>query len=125
MFSKIFNTEFEPRPEWLGGRNPQAIENQEAEGQKQLTESSQLPIKVNSPRGVVASEKYSELGITVIGQSENDRLFLDVTLPEGWRIEATDHSMWSRLIDAQGKEVAMIFYKAAFYDREAFINFSE
>ena len=122
--SKIFNTEYDPRPEWLFGRNPNAIEQQEAEGQKQLVASSQLPVKVNSPRGIVAAEKYAELGIDVVGNSKNDNLFLDVILPEGWELKATGHSMWNQLIDKEGREVATIFYKAAFYDREAFIDFN-
>jgi hypothetical protein len=47
-----------------------------------------------------------------------------VKLPEGWHIKATDHSMWSNLVDDKGRNRASIFYKAAFYDREAFLSFN-
>lgn len=119
----ITNTSNAPKIERLFGGNPNAIEAQEAQGQQELVKSSQLPVKANSPRGVNAAEKYRELGICVVGNSAGDNLFLNVTLPDGWQIQATGHPMWSKLIDANGKEIASIFYKAAFYDREAFINF--
>ena len=43
-------------------------------------------------------------------------------MPNGWKKQATDHSMWSELIDDKGKVRATIFYKAAFYDQRAFLN---
>ena len=121
----INNTTENPMFNWLFGGNPSAIEAQEAQGQKELTMSSQLPVKVNSPRGTNAEEKYQSLGIKVVGKSKGDAIFLDVELPEGWAIKPTDHSMWSKLVDAEGNERASIFYKAAFYDRDAFINFAD
>ena len=45
-----------------------------------------------------------------------------VKLPAGWKKQATDHSMWSKLLDESGAVVASIFYKAAFYDRIAEMN---
>jgi hypothetical protein len=45
-----------------------------------------------------------------------------VSLPPGWKVVPTDHSMWSDLVDAKGEKRASIFYKAAFYDRDAFIR---
>lgn len=96
------------------------IEEQEARGQRQLVASSQLPSKNNGQENVI--DFYKGCGIEVIGQTKGDKMFLDVRLPEGWAIKPTDHSMWSRLVDSNGAERASIFYKAAFYDREAFIN---
>lgn len=117
------NTANEPRIDWLFGMNPRAIENQEAEGQKELVNSEQLPAKLNGYRNESPIEQYKKMGIEVIGQSEGDELFLDVKLPDGWKKEATDHSMWNKLVDDKGRQRAMFFYKAAFYDRDAFINF--
>ena len=51
-------------------------------------------------------------------------MFWSVKLPEGWEIRATDHTMWNELIDNKGRKRASFFYKAAFYDRDAFINFN-
>lgn len=120
----ITDTSKKPMLGWLFGGNPGAIEAQEAEGQKEPANSSQLPKKVNSPRGSDAIKKYEELGIKVDGSGSDD-LFLNVTLPAGWAVKPTDHSMWSHLVDAEGKERASIFYKAAFYDRGALINFAD
>ena len=121
---KVTNTSKSPRLEWLMGGNPNAIEAQEAQGQKEIVKSSQLPTKVNSPRGVNIEEQYALMGIKVIGKTQGDELFLDVELPNGWKKEATDHSMWNKLVDDNGRERASFFYKAAFYDRDAFVNFS-
>lgn len=122
---KITNTSKSSHLEWLMGGNPDAIEAQEAQGQKELVESSQLPRKCNYPRDFNAIEQYKKMGIKVVENSEGDDLFVDVVLPKGWKLEFTDHSMWNSLIDNKGRERATIFYKAAFYDRDAFINFNQ
>jgi len=124
--NKITDTTKNPNPEWLGGGNPGAIEAQETAGQRELVNSSQLPIKVNSPYGIDIREKYQSMGILILDRKkDDDALFYDVILPKDWKLTATDHSMWSNLIDDEGKIRANIFYKAAFYDRDAFINFEE
>lgn len=64
--------------------------------------------------------KYEEMGIAIVG--DHDDLFYNVRLPEGWKIEDTDHPMWNVLLNDKHEEVATFFYKAAFYDRDAFIN---
>lgn len=67
-------------------------------------------------------QQYEKMGITII--DECDDLFWNVKLPEGWEIKATDHSMWNNLFNDKGRLRADFFYKAAFYDRAAFTNFS-
>jgi len=98
------------------------IENQEARGQRELVRSSQLPAKWGGYNQFDASRLYAQMGIEVIGITEDDPLFFKVILPDGWKKQATDHSMWSHLMDEKGRKRAMIFYKAAFYDRDAFID---
>lgn len=101
------------------------IEDQEKQGQEEFINSIRLPRKINFHAGKLnATEQYSKMGIEVLTtySKEND-LFLDVKLPEGWRKKPTDHSMWSDLFDDKGRKRALIFYKAAFYDRSSFINF--
>lgn len=100
-----------------------AIERQESRGQQEIVGSDQLPRKCNSPRNTNAAEQYHKMGIRVFTTSKGDDLFLGVNLPTGWKKEATDHSMWNNLVDDNGRVRAMFFYKAAFYDRDAFINF--
>jgi len=94
------------------------IEAQEAQGQRELTQSSQLPTDCRD------DELLSELkadGVVLGEPTEGDTMFRSATLPKDWEVRATDHDMWSELVDATGKVRAMIFYKAAFYDRSAFM----
>jgi len=120
---KTTNTANFPHPEWVMGGNPNAIEMQESEGQKELVSSMQLPRKCNHPHGINATEQYNKMGIKVFTSSKGDDLFMGVKLPDGWKKESTDHAMWNNLIDDKGRIRATFFYKGAFYDREAFINF--
>ncbi len=105
---------------------PGGIERQEAEGQRALVnaEVARLPKDINDHRfrGKDAKEVYALAGIEVTG--ECDDIFLNVKLPAGWKLIPTDHSMWSKLMDEKGRERAMIFYKAAFYDRNAHFSFT-
>lgn len=133
----------------MEGENPsKAIENQERRGQQSVVRNQRLPKKLNDysvPREVrwngieesmdwnethkiqtqnnieYTKQQYERMGITIV--EEYDDLFWNVTLPEGWEIKATDHSMWNNLFDDKGRKRANFFYKAAFYDRDAFINF--
>ncbi len=122
--SKIKDTTKRPRHDWTMGGNPNAIENQEREGQKKLADSNtQLPRKVNSGATDVR-EAYRKMGITITSEGE-DSLFFNVELPTGWEVRPTNHSMWNNLVDDKGVTRATIFYKAAFYDRDAFINITD
>ena len=137
---KTERTNEHPHPEWLFGINPDAIELQEELGQTILVNSCQLPRNENCSGGrkELAKPKYEAMGIKVapftqkvprilkeqIAANDNDELFVTVVLPEGWRKEATSHSMWNNLYDAKGGLRGNFFYKAAFYDRDAFINFN-
>lgn len=115
----IENTSKNRRPEWLFGADPESIERQEAQGQQQLTLSSQLPKDGLTPDGA------ARCNIQLVCPSKDDDLFMDVILPKGWALKPTDHSMWSDLVDEQGVKRAAVFYKAAFYDRKAFIRFKD
>ncbi len=96
----------------VGGSN--ALEMRESEGQRELVASSQLPTRgLDDPALAM---------IRVIGPTPGDPLFSDVELPAGWRKQATDHAMWSNLLDEKGRKRAGVFYKAAFYDRAAHIS---
>lgn len=98
----------------MGG--PGYIERQEAQGQEQLVNSDRLPVK----RGNEA--QWLDLGFTFAAPDPADPLFCEATLPQGWSRQPTDHSMWSELVDGLGRTRASIFYKAAFYDRDAFMR---
>lgn len=121
---KITNTTEEVTPymtTWLLGGNPVSIEEQEKRGQDELCNSCQLPTKLSSTLSIAAEEYYEALGIKVLRESKGDKLFYDVVMPKDWSIQHTEHSMWSNLVDNKNRIRATIFYKAAFYDRDAYI----
>lgn len=92
-----------------------AIEAQEAQGQRSFVNSTQIPIDGNYTKDY--QKQLKALGF-VLGEPTDD-LFMQAELPEGWKKEASDHSMWSYIVDDKGRRRASIFYKAAFYDRSA------
>lgn len=94
---------------------PGGIEAQEAQGQKDFVASEALPVKCLR----CTREQLEQIGI-IFGAPVDD-LFVNCQLPEGWKKMPTDHSMWSRLVDDKERVRASIFYKAAFYDRNAHI----
>jgi hypothetical protein len=100
------------------GDSDSYITGMEAAGQQQLVNSTMLPTKVNSG----SDDDLRALGFQLGDPDPNDKLFRPVTLPEGWSKQRTDHSMWSRVFDQHGRPRLTVFYKAAFYDRDAFIN---
>ncbi len=115
----IVNTSAEENsPQWLLGCNPGAIEAQESRGQQQLVESTQLPTDCTACLRL----ELTKDGVIFGEPTPGDEMFCEATLPEGWEVKATDHSMWSELVDNEGTKRASIFYKAAFYDRHAFMR---
>lgn len=100
---------------FLVAATPSGIERQEKAWQTALVQSTNMPIDMTPDRAAfeVVGFKFGDLV---------DNLFVSAMLPEGWKREATDHSMWSKIVDAQGREHVSVFYKAAFYDRKAHAN---
>jgi hypothetical protein len=93
------------------------IERMEADGQRQLVGSTELPTQT---RGT--DDEFVKLGFAFGDPDSADPLFRPATLPHGWRKERSDHAMWSHILDEQGRRRVSIFYKAAFYDRDAFMS---
>lgn len=93
------------------------IEGMEAAGQRELVHSSTLPSDMKP-----GEDAYLALGFTFGPVDDSDRMFRPATLPAGWRKEGSDHSMWSYVVDELGRRRVAIFYKAAFYDRSAFMR---
>lgn len=144
MKNHIRNTqEMNPLALLLGAMaNPDGhIEAMEAQGQRELVGSEVLPVEYNGnlpagrprPDGGLRATKQAineygrelltKLGFKVGSVVENDGLFQHVEFPEGWTRKATEHSMWSSVLDASGAVRMSIFYKAAYYDRSAHYHF--
>ena len=92
------------------------IERQERDGQRQLVNSDRLPTDCGD------KAEWLALGFMFGDPDPSDPLFMPATLPPGWQRQATDHSMGSVIVDTLGRERVSIFYKAAFYDRRAFMR---
>ncbi len=92
------------------------LENMEKEGQSFAVNSSRMARKMRPSR-----EAWEKLGF-VFSDIEGDDVLCNAVLPEGWSIKATDHSMWNNIYDEKGNERGSMFYKAAFYDRDAHMN---
>ena len=95
---------------------PGGIERQEAAGQSELVKSESLPADCRGRDALEAA------GVKFGPPYSDDPIFVPATLPAGWKKQATDHSMWSHLLDEKGRKRASIFYKAAFYDRSAHMH---
>lgn len=106
---------------FFAASTPGGIERQEAQGQLDMIESCRLPRQI-STAGVTWDKLVEQWGISF--KPSDDELFNDVTLPSGWQLVATGHSMWSDLLDERGRNRASVFYKAAFYDRSAGMSIS-
>jgi len=90
---------------------------QESEGQKELVESTALPADMKRPPET--REALVQAGVVFGEPYKDDSVFLRATVPAGWKKVPSSHSMWSDLVDAEGRKRAAIFYKASFHDRSA------
>ena len=97
----------------------QNISIKEAE-QRRIAESPkwQLAKRIN-PRGDSRAE-LEALGFKVV--SESDELFYEVEAPAGW--QKSTSGFWTTVTDETGKKRISQFFKGAWYDRDAFLNFS-
>lgn len=91
---------------------PGDIEAQEKAGQLNELKRQTLPLDLSPSRLT-----WESLGF--VFHEPVDDLFVSVTFPAGWKKRATDHSMWTDIIDNEGHRRGGIFYKAAFYDQRA------
>lgn len=103
---------------FMTAATPGGIEAQEAAGQAMLCAAAQLPKEMHG----CTREQLEALGFKF--GADVDDIFITCKLPPGWKKQATDHSMYSDLLDEKGRKRASIFYKAAFYDRRADLTLS-
>lgn len=94
----------------MSGGQESYITDMEKKGQSEVVRSETLPTQ--------GDWDAAELIGIVRGEAVDD-LFTSVTLPEGWTRRATDHAMWSDILDERGVKRIAVGYKAAFYDRWA------
>ena len=90
------------------------IEAQEKRAQQQLVHSDRLPADTHG-----TDADFEALGFTFGEPDPRDPIFRPATMPEGWTRQASDHDMWSYLIDELGRRRVSVFFKGAFYDRSS------
>jgi len=93
-----------------------AIEASEARGQREMVRSESLPTQLMHG---LTETMLEAMGIQLGEPFADDSIFRPATLPEGWKKVPTDHPMWSSVLDTRGRLRLRVFYKAAFYDRQA------
>ncbi len=91
------------------------IEHMEKEGQDEAIRRIQTAKRMQP-----AQEEWEKLGFTF--EEIGDSVLYKATLPEGWSMRATGHSMWNEFYDQNGYKRGSMFYKAAFYDRSAHMS---
>jgi hypothetical protein len=91
------------------------ITGQEAAGQQEIVHSDVIPTRLIG----CSEDDLTVLGFELGDQIEGDPLFRQATLPAGWSREGSEHAMGSYIVDGDGYRRCSIFYKAAFYDRDA------
>lgn len=96
------------------------IERMEQRGQQELV--GQGGESVSLPTDGSNHPAFATMGVIYGAPIQDDPIFRSATLPKGWKLEPTEHSMWSNLLDDKGRKRAQIFYKAAFYDRSCHIH---
>lgn len=95
------------------------IEHIESEGQN-TTITNFLLAKEMIP----SKEEWEKLGF-IFTEIPEDNILINAILPNGWKIKATEHSMWNDIIDENDKIRGKMFYKASFYDRRAHMNLEQ
>lgn len=95
-----------------------AIRMQEKMGQTDVVFSDNIPVD----RHGIADDRLLALGFVLGPRAVDREIFQSATLPPGWKKKASDHDMWSYIIDERGRTRFSIFYKAAFYDRSAHMH---
>lgn len=94
------------------------VEGLESMGQDELVQSEQIPVEIRD----ITEAGLEAMGFKLGPACAGDPLFREATLPTGWKKRPTDHSSWSEIVDQDGYVGFQIFYKAASYDRRAFMQ---
>lgn len=94
-----------------------AVTDQERAGQAQVVVTGQLPARLQGG----SQQDFEALGFSFGDMNPGDPLFRSAALPPGWRKVPSDHDLYTYIIDQLGRRRVVVMYKAAFYDREAFM----
>ncbi|MGW4422591.1 hypothetical protein [Streptosporangium sp. NPDC004631] len=109
-----------PIPALHGVSIPGAIEAQEAAGGAAMA-AEDCEVIPTAIRGGTDADLIA-LGFVLGEVDPSDRLFRQATLPAGWKRRGGGHSMHTDITDELGRPRMAVFYKAAWYERKAFLS---
>lgn len=95
-----------------------AIQMQEKMGQNDVVFSDQIPVD----RHGITDTQLLAVGFVLGPRPTGRELFQSAKLPLGWTKKAANHDMWSYILDERNRTRLAIFYKSAFYDRNAYMH---
>ena len=120
----------------LHAGTPEGIQESEQKGQQEILEGGLFPKRVlvngqlygNEKQETAAWTKVKELypDLKIVDECGFDDVFMIVVMPKDWKLKPmdVDHNFyWTEVFDGNDEKIAEIFYKAAFYDRQAHIRF--
>jgi hypothetical protein len=87
---------------------------QDKAGQRHLVNSNRLPADLAGREA-----DHRTIGLILGPVDPRDPLFRTVTLPAGWTRRASDHDLWSHLVDQHGRRRIAMYYRAATGHRAA------
>lgn len=96
--------------------SPERIVQEERNGQSFLLSQDVLPRRING--GTQA--QLARFGLTF--GADVDDLFVACVLPQGWTKRAGAWDTHNDLFDAQDRHRAFLYFKAVFYDRQAYMS---
>lgn len=94
-----------------------SIEHRQMQEQQSFVGSDTLPTDIRHSSDYDTKDYDTKAilevaGVKFIGVVEGDNIFQRVELPKGWKKEADEHPLWSKLVDDKGRERASIFFYA-------------
>jgi hypothetical protein len=109
----------------MGGEDINAaVDEMGKQRQQEFADSSKEAVSRLPKTGSINAEnlkaEFEALGFKF--GKEIDNVFVEVILPEGWKIKPTDHYMWSDLCDGKDRIRGHIFFKPDFWDRNGHVS---
>jgi hypothetical protein len=98
---------------YIAGESMTEVADRIGQGeQANMVHLDRFPVKMKPDR-----EAYESLGFRFGEQI--DQLFVKVTLPDGWKLQATGHYTHTCIMDAHNRRRGGVFFKPDFWDKKA------
>lgn len=103
--------------------NGRSILAQEARGTREVASASGTRLPVEGTSTLEDQDRCHAVGIRLGPKVPGDPIFREAQLPEGWTTQPSrEDSRTTNIVDANGHVRGYIWYKAASYDRRAYLR---